>query len=100
MAAKPPPADEYDYAYAVELARSKSTKALRKLAELMDSDDERVAYMACTALLDRAWGKAAQVVHVDGQINHNHVTEFSEQQLEAIAAGSSAGAAKAPARAH
>ena len=41
-----------------ELARAQCPKAMRRLIELVDSDDERVAFMACKELLDRGWGRA------------------------------------------
>ena len=36
------------------LASEASPLAMRRLIELMDAEDERVAYMACVAVLDRA----------------------------------------------
>jgi len=41
-----------------ELARKASPDAMKRLVELIKSDDERVAYMAAQAILDRAYGKA------------------------------------------
>ena len=60
----------FDYSLAVELARSKSAKALRRLAELMDSEDERVALAACNSVLDRAWGKPTLAVEHSGKVEH------------------------------
>jgi hypothetical protein len=45
------------YGEVVQIAREYSEKAVRRLIELVDSDDERVAFMASQALLDRAYGK-------------------------------------------
>jgi len=45
------------YGEVVQIARQYSEKAVRRLIELVDSDDERVAFMASQALLDRAYGK-------------------------------------------
>ena len=45
------------YGEVVQIARQFSEKAVRRLIELVDSDDERVAFMASQALLDRAYGK-------------------------------------------
>jgi hypothetical protein len=45
------------YGEVVQIARQYSEKAIRRLVELTDSDDERVAFMASQAVLDRAFGK-------------------------------------------
>jgi hypothetical protein len=44
---------------AMRLARQAAPEAVRRLIELMQSDDERVAAVACNAILDRAYGKPA-----------------------------------------
>ena len=41
----------------MELARQAAPDAVRRLVELMNSEDERVAAVACNAILDRAFGK-------------------------------------------
>jgi len=41
-----------------ELARRQGPRAIRRLTELMQSPNERVAVAACQALLDRGYGKA------------------------------------------
>ena len=46
-----------DYGEVVRLARSRSVRAIERLGELMESEDERVAAVACNAILDRAFGK-------------------------------------------
>ncbi len=38
------------------LARENSRRALERLVELVDSEDDRVALMAAKEVLDRAWG--------------------------------------------
>ncbi len=48
-----------DYGDALRLARQAAPDAVRRLVELMASDDERVAAVACNAILDRAYGKPA-----------------------------------------
>jgi hypothetical protein len=48
-----------DYGEALRLTRRAAPAAVRRLIELMDSDDERVAAVACNAILDRALGKPA-----------------------------------------
>jgi len=45
------------YGEAVKLARGLSLRAVQRLGELMESEDERVSAVACNALLDRAFGK-------------------------------------------
>jgi hypothetical protein len=44
------------------LARKYSRTAVRRLAQLVKSKNERVAVAAATALLDRAWGRPAQAL--------------------------------------
>jgi hypothetical protein len=46
-----------EYGDVVRLARSLSLRAVDRLGELMESEDERVAAVACSAVLDRAFGK-------------------------------------------
>jgi hypothetical protein len=46
-----------EYGEVVGLARSLSARAIERLGELMESEDERVAAVACNAVLDRAFGK-------------------------------------------
>jgi hypothetical protein len=45
-----------------DLARRYTKRASRRLAELIKSPNERVAVVAATALLDRGWGRPAQVL--------------------------------------
>src|SRR5713101_5500038 len=46
-----------EYGEVIRLARSLSIRAVERLGELMESEDERVAAVACSAVLDRAFGK-------------------------------------------
>ena len=46
-----------EYGQAMKLARQAAPYAVRRLIELMDSTDQRVAAVACGAILDRAFGK-------------------------------------------
>jgi hypothetical protein len=46
-----------EYGVAIKLAQRAAPKAVRRLIALMDSEDERVAAVACNAILDRAFGK-------------------------------------------
>jgi hypothetical protein len=45
------------YGEAMRLAQGAAPDAIRRLIELMCSDDERVAAVACNSILDRAFGK-------------------------------------------
>jgi hypothetical protein len=46
-----------EYGQAMKLARQAAPRAVQRLIELMDSEDERVAAVACNSILDRAFGK-------------------------------------------
>ena len=46
-----------EYGTAMKLAREAAPDAVRRLIELMNSEDERVAVVACNSILDRAFGK-------------------------------------------
>src|SRR5215471_7773500 len=46
-----------EYGQAVRLARQAAPYAVQRLIQLMDSDDERVAAVACNSILDRAFGR-------------------------------------------
>ncbi len=47
---------------AERLAREKSPRAITRLAEIMESADEKAAVSACNAILDRALGKPVQAI--------------------------------------
>lgn len=51
------------------LARSHTDRAIKRLAEIMESDDEGAAARACGILLDRGWGKAPQPMALSGTID-------------------------------
>jgi hypothetical protein len=53
------------YGEAVKLARGLSLRAVQRLGELMESEDERVSVVACNSLLDRAFGKPKAVEEKD-----------------------------------
>src|SRR5271170_6259047 len=46
-----------EYGEAMRLARQAAPAAVQRLIDLMRSEDERVAAVACNAILDRAFGK-------------------------------------------
>jgi hypothetical protein len=50
------------YGEAVRVARGLSVRAVQRLSELMESEDERVSVVACNSLLDRAFGKPKPAV--------------------------------------
>jgi hypothetical protein len=45
------------YGAPIKLAQRAAPRAVRRLIELMESEDERVAAVACNSILDRAFGK-------------------------------------------
>jgi hypothetical protein len=49
------------YHEAQRICREASPQAARRMVELMNSDDERVALLAADKVLERAWGKAKEV---------------------------------------
>jgi len=51
-----------------ELAQKHGPDAIKRLAQLMNSRNERVAVAACGVILDRAYGRAPQAVQLDGDL--------------------------------
>ena len=49
-----------------QLAREQAPEAFKKIAELMDSENERVALAACQEILNRAYGKPEQAHKLEG----------------------------------
>lgn len=63
------------------MARKHCTRAIQRLAELMNSEDERVSLGACIAMLDRGHGKPAQTVEhagADGGPLQVHIVKYSD----------------------
>lgn len=54
---------------AKQLARKHGKSALKRLVELIHSEDERVAVAASQAVLDRGYGKPAQAVEHSGALS-------------------------------
>lgn len=52
------------YLEAQRICREASPAAARRMVELMDSDDERVALLAAERVLDRAWGRPREIPDV------------------------------------
>lgn len=65
------------------LARSHATRAIEKLAALIESDDERTAVAACQAILDRGYGKPAQAI-TGGDDDDNPIRTISEVLMRAV----------------
>jgi hypothetical protein len=70
------------------IADENSEKAMRKLAKLIDSDDDRVALAAAQALLDRSLGKPTQT---NVNVNKSDVADLDLAELYAIAKSGSEG---------
>jgi hypothetical protein len=66
-----------------ELARAASPRAIQRQIELIESKDENVALKATEAVLNRAYGKPAQVVDVKSA--KRDLLEYSIADLVAIA---------------
>lgn len=64
-----------------EAARDNSVSAINKLAGMIDSDDERVAIIACNSILDRAFGKPKEQKTEDNQSVKPSLGALSPLQL-------------------
>ncbi len=62
-----------------EMAQAHGPEAVRKLASLINSEDERVAIAACQTLLDRGYGKAHQSMDIASEGTYEDVHSFSMQ---------------------
>ena len=60
-----PSGNSGEYGRTVRLARQAAPYAVQRLIQLMDSEDERVAAVACNSILDRAFGKPGLVKEED-----------------------------------
>ena len=67
------------------LARQASPKAVARLIEMIESDDERVAAVACNAVLDRAWGKPRVYVPENTPQKSLDFSLLSHNELETFA---------------
>lgn len=66
-----------------EMALDASPDAFRRILELAQSDDERVAFVACQEILNRAYGKPTQALQVQ---DVRDVIDLTNDELAAIAA--------------
>jgi len=69
------------------LAREHSTRAVARLAELME-EDGAVGVAACNSILDRGWGKPTQAVEVSGPeggpVAFEALEDLTDEQLEQL----------------
>ena len=72
-----------------ELARAATPRAIQRQIELMESQDENVALKATNSILDRAFGKPAQIVNAN--LARNDALDYSLSELVAIAYGRGSG---------
>jgi hypothetical protein len=69
-----------EYGQAVRLAQRAAPAAVKRLIELMGSDDERVAAVACNSILDRAFGKPAPVKEEHKDSIERRVANMTRQE--------------------
>lgn len=72
------------------MARRNGVKALEKLVLLIDSEDEKVAIQASSAVLDRGYGKPAQSIEMTGSFETNRPEDLTDEQLAERIAGTRA----------
>lgn len=51
-----------------DMARQHTTRAIERLAEIMEGDNVKAAAFAANALLDRGYGRPSQAVNVTGNM--------------------------------
>ena len=69
----------------VELAREASPRAIGRLVELVENENGRIAVAACTALLDRAFGKPTQPIAGDDAADPIRVAANAMPSVDALA---------------
>ena len=74
-----------EYGVAIKLAQRASPTAMRRLIELMDSEDERVAAVACNAILDRAFGRPKVAEETKDSLEERIRNMSREQRLTRMA---------------
>jgi hypothetical protein len=72
------------YGEAVKLARGLSLRAVQRLGELMESEDERVSVVACNSLLDRAFGKPKPAVEEKDDMDARLARMSREERLAEV----------------
>ena len=69
-----------EYGQAVRLARQAAPYAVQRLIQLMDSDDERVAVVACNSILDRAFGRPGFVKEEEKDSIETRVANMTREE--------------------
>jgi hypothetical protein len=76
-----------------DIAHENSERAMRRLAKLIDSDDEKTALAAANAILDRAVGKPKQSIE---KTTKKEAADYDAAELLALARMGSTRAAETP----
>lgn len=69
---------------AVALARKYTESAMNVLVRQLASEKEEIAHKAAIALIDRAWGKPAEVPPEDAPDNTPTVLGFTREELKLL----------------
>src|SRR5262249_9268815 len=69
------------YGEVARLARQAAPYAVQRLIQLMDSDDERVATVACNSVLDRAFGRPKPVMEEKDDLETRVANMTREERL-------------------
>jgi hypothetical protein len=64
-----------------DLARQHSTEAIERLIHWMKSDDGRISVAAANALLDRGFGRPAQLIDLSVEVMSRRIRELSDGEL-------------------
>jgi len=76
-----PSGNSGEYGRTVRLARQAAPYAVQRLIQLMDSEDERVAAVACNSILDRAFGKPGLVKEEKEDLETRLANMIREERL-------------------
>ncbi len=68
----------------LDACRALSLRAVETLRELLTSPNHAVRLGACSALLDRAWGKPEQTMNLAGSLDVNAQRAETEAMVEAL----------------
>jgi hypothetical protein len=67
-----------------DLARQNSTTAIERLVHWMKSDDPRASVAACNSILDRGFGRPAQLLDLSIDAVSRRITELSDDEMMAL----------------
>jgi hypothetical protein len=67
-----------------DLARQHSTTAIERLVHWMKSDDPRASVAACNSILDRGFGRPAQLLDLSIDAVSRCITELSDDEMMAL----------------